>query len=252
MGKIIGIDLGTTNSCVAIMEGNTTKVIENSEGARTTPSIIAYQEDGEVLVGALGQAPGGHQPAQHALRGEAADRPQVHREGSAEGHRPDALCHQGRRQRRRLGRGARQETGAAAGQRRGAAQDEGDRRRLPRRVGHRSGDHGAGVLRRQPTPGHQGRRPDRGPRRQAHHQRADGGGAGLRPRQDGKGDRKIAVYDLGGGTFDVSILEIATARRVQRSKCCRRTATRISAAKTSTSASSTTSSTSSKRNTASI
>ena len=52
MGKIIGIDLGTTNSCVAIMEGNATKVIENAEGARTTPSIVAYQEDGEVLVGA--------------------------------------------------------------------------------------------------------------------------------------------------------------------------------------------------------
>ena len=52
MAKIIGIDLGTTNSCVAVMEGNTTRVIENSEGARTTPSIIAYQEDGEVLVGA--------------------------------------------------------------------------------------------------------------------------------------------------------------------------------------------------------
>src|SRR5947208_13382927 len=52
MGKIIGIDLGTTNSCVAIMEGNTTKVIENSEGARTTPSIVAYLEDGEILVGA--------------------------------------------------------------------------------------------------------------------------------------------------------------------------------------------------------
>jgi molecular chaperone DnaK len=52
MGRIIGIDLGTTNSCVSVMEGNTTKVIENSEGARTTPSIIAYQEDGEVLVGA--------------------------------------------------------------------------------------------------------------------------------------------------------------------------------------------------------
>ncbi|UXH77024.1 molecular chaperone DnaK [Roseateles amylovorans] len=50
--KIIGIDLGTTNSCVAVMEGNTTRVIENAEGARTTPSIIAYQEDGEVLVGA--------------------------------------------------------------------------------------------------------------------------------------------------------------------------------------------------------
>ena len=52
MGKIIGIDLGTTNSCVAVMEGNTTKVIENSEGARTTPSIIAYQDDEEILVGA--------------------------------------------------------------------------------------------------------------------------------------------------------------------------------------------------------
>ncbi|MGC2165026.1 MAG: molecular chaperone DnaK [Gallionella sp.] len=52
MGKIIGIDLGTTNSCVAIMENGKTKVIENAEGARTTPSIIAYMEDGEILVGA--------------------------------------------------------------------------------------------------------------------------------------------------------------------------------------------------------
>ena len=52
MAKIIGIDLGTTNSCVSILEGGTPKVIENSEGARTTPSIIAYMEDGEILVGA--------------------------------------------------------------------------------------------------------------------------------------------------------------------------------------------------------
>ena len=52
MGKIIGIDLGTTNSCVSIMEGGTPKVIENAEGARTTPSVVAYQEDGEILVGA--------------------------------------------------------------------------------------------------------------------------------------------------------------------------------------------------------
>ncbi|HKU85320.1 MAG TPA: molecular chaperone DnaK [Casimicrobiaceae bacterium] len=52
MSKIIGIDLGTTNSCVAVMEGGTPKVIENSEGARTTPSVVAYGDDGEVLVGA--------------------------------------------------------------------------------------------------------------------------------------------------------------------------------------------------------
>src|SRR6184192_4614574 len=52
MAKIIGIDLGTTNSCVAIMEGGKPKVIENSEGARTTPSVVAYTEDGETLVGA--------------------------------------------------------------------------------------------------------------------------------------------------------------------------------------------------------
>ncbi|ERT13639.1 molecular chaperone DnaK [Photorhabdus temperata] len=51
MGKIIGIDLGTTNSCVAIMDGTTARVLENSEGDRTTPSIIAYTQDGETLVG---------------------------------------------------------------------------------------------------------------------------------------------------------------------------------------------------------
>ena len=55
MSKIIGIDLGTTNSCVAVMENGVPKVIENSEGARTTPSIVAYMDDGEILTGAPGK-----------------------------------------------------------------------------------------------------------------------------------------------------------------------------------------------------
>ena len=51
MGRVIGIDLDTTNSCVAVMDGSKPKVIENSEGDRTTPSIVAFTKDGEVLVG---------------------------------------------------------------------------------------------------------------------------------------------------------------------------------------------------------
>ena len=52
MGKIIGIDLGTTNSCVAVLEGKDAKVIENSEGDRTTPSVVAFSDSGEELMGA--------------------------------------------------------------------------------------------------------------------------------------------------------------------------------------------------------
>ena len=51
MAKIIGIDLGTTNSCVAVMEGKDSKIIENAEGDRTTPSVVGYTEDEEILVG---------------------------------------------------------------------------------------------------------------------------------------------------------------------------------------------------------
>ncbi|MGB3133402.1 MAG: molecular chaperone DnaK [Candidatus Macondimonas sp.] len=70
MGKIIGIDLGTTNSCVAVLEGGKPKVLENSEGARTTPSIVAYTKDGEILVGqaAKRQAVTNPQSTLHAVK----------------------------------------------------------------------------------------------------------------------------------------------------------------------------------------
>ena len=53
MAKIIGIDLGTTNSCVAVMDGGSARVIENTEGARTTPSVVAFQDSGQRLVGVI-------------------------------------------------------------------------------------------------------------------------------------------------------------------------------------------------------
>ena len=62
MSKVIGIDLGTTNSCVAILEGGEPKVIPNAEGDRTTPSVIAVTKDGERLVGAVAKRHAGTNP----------------------------------------------------------------------------------------------------------------------------------------------------------------------------------------------
>jgi len=73
MSKIIGIDLGTTNSCVAVLEGDKPKVIENSEGTRTTPSIVAYTNDGEVLVGQSAKRQAVTNPK------NTAHRPEIHR-----------------------------------------------------------------------------------------------------------------------------------------------------------------------------
>ena len=99
------------------------------------------------------------------------------------------------RQRRRVGRGQRQEDGAAGDLRARAHQDEADGRGLSRREGHRGRHHRSRVLQRLAAPGDQGRRQDRGPRGQAHHQRADGGRARVRPRQEARRpqDRRLRL-----------------------------------------------------------
>ena len=79
MSKIIGIDLGTTNSVVAVMEGGEPVVITNSEGGRTTPSVVAFTKDGNRLVGQVAKASGGDQPRKHALFDQAIHGTKVRR-----------------------------------------------------------------------------------------------------------------------------------------------------------------------------
>ncbi len=77
MGKILGIDLGTTNSAMAIMRGGEPQIIENAEGARTTPSIVAASKTGERLVGLIARRQGSHQSKKHYLSNQALYRPQL-------------------------------------------------------------------------------------------------------------------------------------------------------------------------------
>ena len=106
MSKVIGIDLGTTNSCVAIMEGKDVQVIENSEGARTTPSMVAFTDSGERLVGQSAKRQAVTNPSNtlYAIKrliGRRYDDPIVAKD---KGMVPYTIVT--RRQRRRLGRGA--------------------------------------------------------------------------------------------------------------------------------------------------
>jgi len=209
MGRIIGIDLGTTNSCVAIMEGNTTKVIENAEGARTTPSIIAYQEDGEILVGASAKRQAVTNPrntlfAVKRLIGRKYDEKEVQKDIDL---MPYTI--------------AKAENGDAwvevRGQKMAPPQISAEvLRKMKKTAEDYLGDEVTEAVitvpayfndsQRQATKD-AGRIAGLDVKRIINEPTAAALAFGLDKTE--KGDRKIAVYDLGGGTFDVSIIEIA-------------------------------------------
>jgi molecular chaperone DnaK len=209
MGRIIGIDLGTTNSCVSIMEGNVTKVIENSEGARTTPSIVAYQEDGEVLVGASAKRQAVTNPkntlyAIKRLIGRKFTEKEVQKDIDLMPYKITAA-----------------DNGDAwvevRGKKMSAQQVSADiLRKMKKTAEDYLGETVTEAVitvpayfndaQRQATKD-AGRIAGLDVKRIINEPTAAALAFGLDKNE--KGDRKIAVYDLGGGTFDVSIIEIA-------------------------------------------
>jgi molecular chaperone DnaK len=183
MAKIIGIDLGTTNSCVAVMENGQPKVIENSEGARTTPSIVAYMEDGEVLTGAPAKevqkdidlmpykiVQNSNADAWIEVRGKKLSPPEV----SAQ-----VLIKMKKTAEDYLGEPVTEAVITVP------AYFNDSQRQATKDAGRIAGLDVKRII-NEPT------------------------AAALAFGMDKKeGDRKIAVYDLGGGTFDISIIEIA-------------------------------------------
>jgi molecular chaperone DnaK len=210
MGKIIGIDLGTTNSCVAVMEGGKAKVIENSEGDRTTPSIVAFTKDGETIVGASAKRQGVTNPkntfyAVKRLIGRKFTDAEVkkdlelvpykiiqHDNGDAwvetsDGKRmaPPQISAEVLAKMKKTAEAYLGETVTEAVITVPAYFND-SQRQATKDAGKIAGLDVKRII-NEPT------------------------AAALAYGMDKKGgDRKIAVYDLGGGTFDVSIIEIAT------------------------------------------
>lgn len=209
MGKIIGIDLGTTNSCVAIMEGGKPKVIENSEGARTTPSVIAYQEDGEILVGAPAKRQAVTNPkntlyAVKRLIGRKFDEKEVQKDI---GMMPYQIV-----------KADNGDAWISVRDKKLAAQQISAEilRKMKKTAEDYLGEEVTEAVitvpayfndaQRQATKD-AGRIAGLDVKRIINEPTAAALAFGLD--KGGKGDRKIAVYDLGGGTFDISIIEIA-------------------------------------------
>lgn len=212
MGKIIGIDLGTTNSCVAIMDGGKARVIENSEGDRTTPSIVAYSKDGEVLVGASAKRQAVTNPkntfyAVKRLIGRKFTDAEVqkdidlvpyaivaHDNGDAWVATSDGKKLSAQEISARVLEKMKKTAEAFLGETvteaviTVPAYFNDSQRQATKDAGRIAGLDVKRII-NEPTAAALAYGLDKG---------------------DGAGDRKIAVYDLGGGTFDVSIIEIAS------------------------------------------
>ena len=156
MSKVIGIDLGTTNSCVAVMEGGEAVVIPNAEGNRTTPSVVAFSKSGERMVGQTAKRQAITNPDRTiaSIKREMGSDHRVNIDGKS--YTP-------------------QEISAMILQKK-----EERRRGLSGPARHRSCHHRPRLLHRRPASGHQGRRQDRRSRCQAYHQRAHRRRSGLR------------------------------------------------------------------------
>ncbi len=210
MSKIIGIDLGTTNSCVAVIEGGQPRVIENSEGARTTPSIIAYLDDGEILVGAPAKRQAVTNPkntlyAVKRLIGRKFDDPEVQRDipimpfSIIKADNGDAWV------------------SVLSDKKLAPPQVSAEvLRKMKKTAEDYLGEEVAEAVitvpayfndaQRQATKD-AGRIAGLDVKRIINEPTAAALAFGLD--KAGRGDKKIAVYDLGGGTFDISIIEIA-------------------------------------------
>jgi molecular chaperone DnaK len=169
MGKIIGIDLGTTNSCVSVMENGVPKVIENAEGARTTPSIVAYAEDGEILVGAAAKRQAVTNPkntlyAVKRLIGRRFEEKEVQKDINL---MPYSIV--------------KADNGDAWVEVRGKKMSAPEvSAQVLLKMKKTAEDHRTCLLQRQPASSHQRCRPDRRSGRETHHQRAHRCGAGVR------------------------------------------------------------------------